>query len=140
MHNPINTVIAFVLLVAAVGGSFYYIYSTQPYLGVEGREVTPAIAKVLGLQEAKGILISQVKAGSPAEHGGLKGGDKIANIDGQEMKVGGDVITGIDGIPIQGVDDAESLLATKKIGDSVKFTIIRDTAVQEITVVIGGGG
>ena len=140
MHNPINTVIAFVLLVSVVGGSFYYIYSTQPYLGVEGREVTPAIAKALGLPEAKGILISQVKAGSPAEHAGLRGGDKTANIDGKEMIVGGDVITGIDGTPIQGVDDAENLLADKAIGDSVRFTIIRDAAVQEITVVIGGGG
>ncbi len=140
MHNPVNTVISFGLLIAIVGGSFYYVYATdvkEPYLGIEGRGVTPAVAQELGLQEARGLLIFVVRPGSPADVAGLKGGDKGAVIDGQEWVLGGDVIASIDGVQIQGVDDAEALLAHKVAGDSVKFTIIRGGATLDVNVVIG---
>ena len=140
VHNPVNIAIASTLLVAIVGGSFYYVYATSPNLGIRGTEVTPAIAKALGLQEAGGILIFVVDPGSPADHAGLKGGDRIATIDGEQVALGGDVIIAIDGIQIKGVDDAEKLLADKQVGDSVKFTIIRGSTTLDFSVVVGGGG
>jgi S1-C subfamily serine protease len=140
VHNPINTAIAFVLLVAIVGGSFYYVYATdvkEPYLGIGGRGVTPAVAQELGLQEARGLLIFVVEPGSPADAAGLRGGDRGTVINGQEWALGGDVITAIDGVQIQGVHDAEALLADKVAGDSVKFSIIRGSATLDVNVVIG---
>ena len=140
VHNPVNTTIAFALLIAIVGGSFYFVYATdvkEPYLGIGGRGVTPAVAQELGLQEARGLLIFVVEPRSPADVAGLKGGDKVAVIDGQEWALGGDVITAIDGVQIKGVDDAEELLAKKVAGDSVKFTLIRGSSTLDVTAVIG---
>ena len=140
VHNPVNTAIAFVMLVALVGGSFYFVHATTPYLGIEGNAITPAIARELGLQEEKGLLIFFVKPGSPADVAGLKGGDRKAVISGQEWAIGGDIITAIDGVKIQGVDDAEKLLSNKKLGDTVKFTVTRASTHLDINVTIGGGG
>ena len=140
MHYPFNTAISFGLLIAIVGGSFYYVYATdtkEPYLGIGGRGVSPAIAQELGLQEASGLLIFIVDSGSPSDQAGLRGGDRIKIIEGQEVALGGDVITAIDGVQIHGVDDAETLLADKAAGDTVKFTIIRGAATLDLNVVVG---
>lgn len=140
MHNPVNTTISFGLLIAIVGGSFYYVSATdpkEPYLGIGGRGVTPAVAQELNLQEARGLLIFVVDSGSPADVAGLRGGDRVAVIDGQEWALGGDVITAIDDVQIQGVDDAGALLADKVAGDSVRFTIIRGGTTLDVNVVIG---
>jgi serine protease Do len=55
---------------------------TRAYLGVNIQEVTPAIAKALGLNGPGGALISAVTPDSPAEHAGLKVGDVILDING----------------------------------------------------------
>ena len=126
MHNPLNTAISFILLITVVGGSFYYVYATdpiEPYLGLRGREVTPDIAQQLGVQEARGLLIVIVDPGSPADQAGLRADDIITSIDNQS---------------ISGADDAEDILAPKEVGDTVKFTIIRDNTTQDVNVVVGG--
>ena len=140
MHSPVNTAIALVLLVTVVGGSFFYVYTThskQPYLGIRGDEVTPAIARALGMAEPKGLLIFVVDPGSPADRAGLRGGDRITVIDGKQVALGGDVIIAIDGVQVQGINDAQALLANKVSGDSVKFTIIRGNATLDVNGVIG---
>lgn len=139
MHNPTNTFISFGILIAIVGGSFYYVYATdpkEPYLGIAGRGVTPAVAQELGLQEARGLLLFVVDPGSPADVGGLRGGDREAVIEEQPWVLGGDVITAIDGVQIQGVEDAEERLTGKVAGDSVQFTIIREGETRDVNVVI----
>ena len=42
-------------------------------VGVRIQEITPDIAKSLGLKNEDGVLISMVNPGEPAEKGGLKG-------------------------------------------------------------------
>tara|TARA_B100000287_G_scaffold275827_1_gene259788 strand:- start:21 stop:1502 length:1482 start_codon:yes stop_codon:yes gene_type:complete len=56
------------------------------WLGVRIQEVTPEIAKSLGLKNEEGVLISMVNAGEPAEKGGLKAGDVILEFDGKKIK------------------------------------------------------
>ena len=140
MHNPVTTAISFALLISVVGASFYYVYATnpkEPWLGIEGSNVTPPIAQTLGLQEPRGFLIFAVETTSPAEVAGLKGGDRVVTIDGTPVVLGGDVIIAIDNMEIQGAEDIESLLATKTIGDSVGFTVIRGNSTQDFNVVLG---
>jgi serine protease Do len=140
LHNPVNTAISSALLISVVGASFYYVYATdpkEPWLGIEGNNVTPPIAQTLGLQEPRGFLIFAVETTSPADVAGLKGGDRVVTIDGRPVVLGGDVIIAIDNMEIQGAEDIEALLATNTIGDSVDFTVIRGNSTQNFNVVLG---
>ena len=56
------------------------------WLGVRIQELTPEIAKSLGLKNEDGVLISMVNPGEPAEKGGLKSGDVILEFNGKKIK------------------------------------------------------
>ncbi len=59
---------------------------TRGWLGVSIQPVTDEIAQSFGLQKARGALVSDVMAGSPAEKAGIKQGDVIARFAGKEIK------------------------------------------------------
>jgi S1-C subfamily serine protease len=141
LHNRVNTVISFALLISVVGASFYYVYASdavEPWLGIEGSDVTPAIAQTLGLQEPLGFLIFSVEPTSPAEAAGLKGGDRVVTIDGRPVVLGGDVIIAVNDISVQDAQDIEAQLLYKRIGDVVEFSVIRGSSTQDIEVELGG--
>jgi serine protease Do len=133
-------VVSFAILLSIVGASFYYVYATdttEPWLGIEGSNVTPGIAQILGLQEPVGFLIFSVEPGSPAELAGLRGGDRVVTIEGRPVVVGGDVITAVDHIQIQDGQDIEFQLAQKTVGDFVEFTVIRGGSTLDFEVQLG---
>src|SRR5271154_4975464 len=55
------------------------------WLGVQIQEVTPAIAKSLGLANDQGALVADVTKGSPAEKAGFKQGDVIESFNGHAI-------------------------------------------------------
>jgi serine protease Do len=140
LHNPLNAVVSFAILLSIVGASFYYVYATdttEPWLGIEGSNVTPGIAQILGLREPVGFLIFSVEPGSPAELAGLRGGDRVVTIEDRPIVVGGDVITAVDNIQIQDAQHIESQLAQKTVGDFVEFTVIRGGSTLDFEVQLG---
>jgi serine protease Do len=56
------------------------------WLGVMIQDITPELAKSFGLKDSKGVLISDVVKGSPAEKAGLSTGDVILRFDGKEVE------------------------------------------------------
>ena len=56
------------------------------WLGVRIQEITPEIAKSLGMNNEEGVLISMVNPGEPAEKSGLKAGDVIVEFNGKKIK------------------------------------------------------
>ncbi len=100
----------------------------HPWIGISGGTLAPVVAKEMGLPETqRGALVAAVTAGGPAEKAGLVGSTKPATIDGQEIKVGGDVITAIDGQPVKRFEDLVTFLARNgKVGQTVTLTILRD--------------
>jgi serine protease Do len=140
LHNPVNTAISFVVLISVVGASFYYVSATnapEPWLGIEGSNVTPAIAQTLGLQEPSGFLIFSVEPSSPAEVAGLRGGDRVVTIEGSPVVLGGDVIVAVDNVQIQDAQDIEAQLSQKSIGDVIEFSVVRGSSTEEIDVELG---
>jgi serine protease Do len=140
LQNATNTVISFGVLISIVGASFYYVSATdepQPWLGIEGSNVTPTIAQTLGLQEPVGFLIFSVEPSSPAETAGLRGGDRVVTIDGRPVVLGGDVIIAVDNIQIEDAQDIEAQLIQKSVGDVVEFTVIRGSLTEQIEVRLG---
>jgi Do/DeqQ family serine protease len=58
----------------------------RPWLGARLQAVTPEIADSMGLKRPTGALVTSVTARSPAARMGLKVGDLITLIDGQEVE------------------------------------------------------
>ncbi|HWK97543.1 MAG TPA: Do family serine endopeptidase [Pseudolabrys sp.] len=82
----------------------------RPWLGANLQSVTADIADSMGLKRPTGALISNVRRDGPAAKAGLKAGDLIVSIDGQD------------------VDDSNAFdyrFATKPLGGSAKLGIIR---------------
>jgi Do/DeqQ family serine protease len=57
----------------------------RPWLGAKLQAVTPEIADSMGLKRPAGALIANVTPNSPAAQAGLKAGDLIVSVDGQEV-------------------------------------------------------
>jgi len=58
---------------------------TRAYLGVTIQEVTPSIAKAIGLDGPKGALVSDVTPNSPAQRAGLQSGDVILAVNNKPV-------------------------------------------------------
>jgi serine protease Do len=58
---------------------------SRGWLGVEIQPVSKDIADSIGLQDAKGAIVSQAQEGGPALKAGIKAGDVITAVGGQEV-------------------------------------------------------
>jgi serine protease Do len=56
------------------------------WLGVQIQEVTPELAKSLGLPKAEGALVADVTPDAPAQKAGIKQGDVILSYDGHDIQ------------------------------------------------------
>jgi serine protease Do len=106
----------------------------RPSLGISGTNVTSAIAKAMNLTQARGFLVVDIIAGGPADRAGLRGGFIVASLNGTEIELGGDIILRIDNRTVNAIDDILSYLDTKKVGDTVQLTILRDGKAENISV------
>ena len=110
---------------------------THPYIGITGLDITPEIAEAMGLQEARGFLVTDVIKGGPSDKAGIRGGYIVANINGTEIELGGDVILEIDNETVRTINDILTYLNTqRKVGDIVQLTVLRDGQLQEIPVTL----
>jgi serine protease Do len=100
----------------------------HPYLGITGTDMTSDLATAMNLPAAtKGALVVSVTSGGPAATAGVLGSTQNATIGGQTVQVGGDVITAVNGQPIQNMDDLSSyLFLHTTAGQSVTLTILRN--------------
>jgi S1-C subfamily serine protease len=104
------------------------------WLGISGRQITPAIAKDLGLTVDSGVYVDLVTANSPAAKGGLQG-TQIAR-GSQTPTAIGDVIVSVDGRKVLKVEDISSYLDTKAVGDKITLTVIRDGKQQPLEITL----
>jgi serine protease Do len=96
------------------------------HLGILGTDVTEAIAEAMNLSaNTQGVLVQQVEQGSPADQAGLRGSFKPTTINGEEVLVGGDIITAIDKQAITSMDELRTVLSQMEPGQEVTLTILR---------------
>jgi S1-C subfamily serine protease len=100
----------------------------QPYIGISGSDLTPEIAQAMNLDTStRGALVIDVNSGTPAEKAGLKGSDKTVKIDGEDQRIGGDVIVSADGNTISDFEDLTAYLARyTNVGQTINITYLRD--------------
>ena len=104
---------------------------SHPWLGISGGALSSNGAEQLGLSEsATGVIVSTVTAGGPAAAAGLRGG----NTQG----FGGDIITAIDGQPVQAVEDLLGYLVQHTaVGQIVTLDVLRNGEAITIPLTLG---
>ena len=106
----------------------------RPWLGISGTALTADLVKTLNLSVDQGVYVVSVIGDSPAAKAGLKGGN--LDVNGAPAS-GGDVITAIDGNTVTSVPDISSYINTKKVGDTVSLTVLRDNNQITVQVTLG---
>jgi S1-C subfamily serine protease len=105
------------------------------FLGITGVSITSAMSQSLNLPTDQGVLI-QTTSG-PAKKAGVKGGDTQVTIGGNDLVLGGDVLTGIDGKKVESMEDVIRIVDTKKPGDKVTLELLRGQKRRSATVTLG---
>ncbi len=105
---------------------------SPPVLGVVADPRADAMLAASGL--GAGVMVLEVEPGSPAARAGLA----PARMTRQGL-VPGDVIVGLDGVALGGIDDLLAALDGRTPGDEVVVAVERGGARREITVELAPG-
>jgi serine protease Do len=92
------------------------------WLGVSVQDLTPDLAKSFGVENDRGALIADVSKNGPAQKAGIKRGDVVVKLDGED------------------IPDSSMLrnkIALTKVGKVVTVTVLRSGKQQDIAVTIG---
>ena len=109
----------------------------RPVLGVSTVLVQGDLAQALELPAEGGLLIQNVEGGSAAEEAGIHGAQRAVIVGTYPVGVGGDLITAIEGKPVQRDDDLQKALNHKRAGENLQLTIYRNGKTQKINVKLG---
>ncbi len=92
------------------------------WLGVRVQPVTDDVAASLGMETAKGALISGVVKGGPVENGPIEAGDVVLKFDGKD---------------IHEMRDLPRIVAESPVGKEVDVVVLRDGKEQTVRVKLG---
>jgi S1-C subfamily serine protease len=106
------------------------------YIGITGGSITPPIADALKLPTDKGVLVNEVVKDGPADKAGLEGGETEATIEGAQVRLGGDIITEIDGEKVTSMEDVIDAVNAAKPGDKMQLTVLTGNGSDEKTVTV----
>jgi serine protease Do len=94
---------------------------TRGFLGVGIQDVSRDIADSVGLDSARGALVTEPAAGGPAEKAGIKSGDVIVKVDGDDIR---------DAL------DLSRTIAAKDPGTAVTLDLWRDGKQDSVKVTL----
>ena len=90
-------------------------------LGLQSQEITPRIARLLGLAQDKGVVVAGVDPGSPAEQAGLAPGD---------------VITAVDGKPLHNVGELRNAEGLVPVGSTIRLDVLHQGKPRQVSAVL----
>ncbi len=93
----------------------------RPWLGVVLQPMTVELAESLGLDLPRGILVASVQKNSPAEKAGVREGDVILSMNGNE---------------IESDRELQYRVATARVGETAELMILRKGREQPVSVVL----
>lgn len=108
---------------AVMGHLIQYGEVKRGMLGVQlANQFTPDVAESLGLENARGALVSQVVEDSAADRAGIKAGDVITSINGRE---------------VANSSELRNVIGLLRIGEKVQLALLREGKPRQVTAVIG---
>jgi 2-alkenal reductase len=141
--EPVNTGIGFAVSVniarRVVPSLIEHGKYEYPYLGITSigvGDLSLLEMEALGLPEGRGIYITEITPGSPADRAGLIGGSRPTQIAG--LQAGGDLILAVDGRPVTSFEEFIGYLVKQKSpGDRLSLTILREAREFQVDLVLG---
>ena len=107
------------------------------YVGITTEDLTPSIARKFGYGALHGALIDKVKPGTAGARAGLVAGTRDAVYQGLDVKIGGDAIVAIDGIPVERAEDVVRIVAQRLIpGEQATLTVVRGTHRRQVRLTL----
>jgi serine protease DegQ len=91
------------------------------YIGIQPATLTPEIARLLGINRTRGVVVMQVETPSPAAEAGVQAGDIVISFNGQETATAEELI---------------AALRSTRPGDRVQLNVLRGADTQQITVIV----
>jgi S1-C subfamily serine protease len=107
------------------------------YLGVSHVEVYPQLAEHFHLPVDAGAWVQDVTAGGPARSAHLREGDETERFQDKAFRVGGDVITAVQGAAVRSESDLAKALLAHKPGDTVTVAIRRGDKRLNVRIKLG---
>jgi serine protease Do len=92
---------------------------SRGWLGVGIQDLTPELAEYYGIDEQKGVLVTQTYEGDPADKAGIKEGD---------------IIVEVDGTPITSSRELSRTVAEAGVGSGMRITLLRDGRKKSVDV------
>jgi serine protease DegQ len=90
-------------------------------LGLQTQDITPRIARMLGLSDSQGVVVTNVARGSSADRAGLQIGD---------------VITALDGKPLHDSQQLHNAEGLQPVGSTLRVTVRRDGASRQLSATL----
>jgi S1-C subfamily serine protease len=107
------------------------------YMGIEMQTIDSDLTEQVRLPAESGVLVSRVVPGSPADDAGLRGGSRNVVVDGESYTLGGDIITEIDGEPVESAEEVRSVVSDKEPGDELEVEVRREDSTDTLTLTLG---
>lgn len=104
------------------------------WLGFSAVSLPPEWARALNLEGGEPLLVQTVVPGSPAANAGLRGGTLAVQSESIHLRLGGDVITQIDGVPIEQWRRTDWPAAAAGTRHELRLTVVRNGRTIEIPV------
>jgi serine protease Do len=91
----------------------------RAYMGILPQDMTPEMAKAFGEKAARGVVVGDVTANSPAQQAGVHRGDILLDVNGK---------------PIVDSNELRMTISLMQPGTDIKLNVLRDGSQKEITV------
>lgn len=95
---------------------------SRGWIAVEAQDVTPELARHLGIKVTEGALLADLAPGGPADKSGLRPGDVVVSVDGKRVADTRDLINATTAV---------------KPGNKTSFAVIRDGNRLDVPVEVG---
>ena len=106
------------------------------YAGIQAEDLTPSLARHLGLDVRHGALVDHVTVGGPADRAGLRGGTRQETFLGETVWAGGDVVTAVDGRRVADADALVRIVTTLRPGHRARFAVVRGSRRLSLSITL----
>jgi serine protease Do len=108
----------------------------RPWVGIHGRLIKKEALSIINIPLTDGFLVETIEPGSPADHAGVRGGDLPITIVGMEFLLGGDIITEINGQPLDDPEKFMKLIRSLQVGDKLNLTLYREMKTRKVELTL----